>query len=71
MNFNDYGYNNGYNNCNCNNDKRNNYNSNLVGVYNEGIDVNGYGSCSCPRCGSTDVCHGSTNYCNKCGNCWS
>ena len=36
-----------------------------------GLDVNGYGSSSCPKCGSTDICKGSTNHCNKCGNRWS
>lgn len=38
----------------------------------QSLDVNGYGSSSCPKCGSTDVCRSSSeNICNHCGNRWS
>ncbi|MEG2460791.1 MAG: hypothetical protein RSB87_06735 [Clostridia bacterium] len=33
------------------------------------IDIHGYGSGCCPRCGSTDIIS-SSNYCNRCGNKW-
>lgn len=33
------------------------------------INIHGYDSCSCPRCGSTDIDR-DRRYCHKCGNSW-
>ncbi len=33
------------------------------------INIHGYDSCSCPRCGSTDIDR-DRKYCYACGNRW-